>query len=257
MSASEGRDWCGPYVTAFKKQIEKNGGFIETETFSDAADDYDDYYAVEEGDKHNLFTATVRIPSSKYNTVMDSAGDIGDLRSKESNAENVTQQYSTYQSELQVYETEYKRYLKLLKNAKEEKYALQLEGKIFDLQITIADLKSSITNIETDVAYSYIDITIREVIEYQSKMEEKETFLHRLKETCADSWMNFLGVLEGILFLLIHIWYYIVIALVVTYCILRFRKHKPKKGNAPKTTVENIAPEEDMDSEESTDSNDN
>lgn len=247
-------------VTAFKKQIEKAGGFIESETFSDDTnvyDDYDYYYAVEESDKHNIFTATVRVPSSKYNVVMDSAGDIGDLRGKQSNAENVTQNYSTYQAELKVYETEHKRYLKLLEAAKEEKYALQLEEKIFDLQIKIADLKSKITNIETDVAYSYIDITIREVVKYQSEIEETDTFWQRLKETCSDSWINFLTVLENILFLLIHIWYYIAIALAVVFFVLRINKRKRSQRKMMGTTAENQISPENIDLPEKSDNSDN
>lgn len=216
-------------VKEFKKLVDKVGGFIENETYSDDAE-INTYYMVEEDEKRNLFTARVRVPSSQYDTIMNAASDIGDLRSKQSNAENVTQQYGTYQSELKVYETERRRYLKLLEKAKEDEYALKLEEKLFDLQIKIADLKSSITNLETDVAYSYIDITICEVVEYQHEILERDTFVQRLKETCSDSWEGFLNVMEGILFLLIRIWYYIVIAFVIFCVIRKFRKNKAGKG---------------------------
>lgn len=216
-------------VKEFKKLVDKVGGFVENETYSDDAA-LDTYYVVEKDEKRNRFTARVRVPSSQYDTVMNAASDIGDLRSKQSNAENVTQQYSTYQSELKVYETERRRYLKLLEKATEDAYALKLEEKIFDLQVKIADLKSGITNLETDVAYSYIDITICEVVEYQHEVLKKDTFVQRLKETCSDSWESFLSVMEGLLFLLIRIWYYIVIGFAIFCLIQRIRKSRAGKG---------------------------
>lgn len=237
-------------VDTFKKLLDKVDGFVETESYHDDAD-ISGYYVVEEEEKHNRYTATVRVPSSQYDTFMNDASNLGDVRSKSSNAENVTQEYGTYQSELEVYETEYKRYMKLLKDATKDAYALQIEEKLFKLQIKIADLKSNITNLETDVAYSYVDITIREVSKYQEEPVRKDTFWNRLKSTCADSWSCFLYVLEGLLFFLIRTWYYIVIIAVIILLVLRHQKKKPAKlKTTEETPREEIAIEEESSPEE-------
>ncbi|MDE6566182.1 MAG: DUF4349 domain-containing protein, partial [Lachnospiraceae bacterium] len=208
-------------VEDFKQLLDQAGGFVEKENYSDKGERYGEYYAVEEEEKHNSYTATIRVPSAQYNTVMDGAGSLGDVRSKTSNVQNVTQQYSTYQSQIKIYEAEYQRYLKLLEKASEDQYALEIEQKLFDLQVKIAEIKSGITNLETDVAFSYIDVTLTEVQKYQEHPEKKDTFLDRLIHTCKNSMKVFLFLLESILFCIIYTWYYIAIILLILYVIFK------------------------------------
>lgn len=236
-------------VENFKQLLDQVGGFVEKENYSDEGERYDDYYAVEETEKHNYYTATIRVPSSEYNTVMDGAGNLGDVRSKTSNVQNVTQQYGTYQSQIKIYEAEYQRYLKLLEKASEDQYALEIEQKLFDLQVKIAEIKSSITNLETDVAYSYISITLTEVHKYQKRPEKTDTFLDRLIKTCKNSWNVFLFLIEKILFCIIYTWYYIAFILLLIYVIFKTqRKHPQSQGKTKKTAVSVV--EEELDSDE-------
>ena len=215
-------------VEDFKQLINQVGGFVEKENYSDEGERYGAYYAVEEDEKHNSYTATIRVPSAEYNTVMDGAGNLGDVRSKTSNVQNVTQQYGTYQSQIKIYEAEYQRYLKLLEKASEDQYALEIEQKLFDLQVKIAEIKSAITNLETDVAYSYIDITLIEVQKYQEHPEKTDTFLDRLIQTCKNSWNVFLFLLEKILFCIIYTWYYIALILLLLFVIFKVQRKHPQ-----------------------------
>ncbi len=223
-------------VSNFKSLINEKGGFIESESYTDNYSN-NSYYAVDESSKHNMYTATVRVPSNAYDEVMNSATNLGDVRSRYSNASNVTQQYSTYQSQLEIYETEYNRYLTLLESATDDEYALMIENELFDIQIQIADLKSGITNIENDVAYSYIDITIKEVSEYEEEPEKTDTFFDRFKNTCKDSWDGFLEAMEEFLFWIIINIYGIIIFVVIVLLIWRFwRKKRNKRAGKKKET---------------------
>lgn len=235
-------------VEDFKQLLNQAGGFVEKEDYSDKGERYGEYYAVEENEKHNSYTATIRVPSAEYNTVMDGAGNLGDVRSKTSNVQNVTQQYGTYQSQIKIYEAEYQRYLKLLEKASEDQYALQIEQKLFDLQVKIAEIKSAITNLETDVAYSYIDVTLTEVKKYQEHPEKTDTFLDRLIQTCKTSWNVFLFLLEKILFCIIYTWYYIAFILLVLFVIFKVQRKRPQSRE--KTKKKLVAPSEEEDYEE-------
>ncbi len=218
-------------VSDFKALIDEKKGFIETESYTDNYN-RNSYYAIDKEYKHNVYSATVRVPSSEYDIVMNSGTNLGDVRNRYSNASNVTQQYGTYKSQLEIYETQYDRYLALLKDATEDEYALQIENELFDIQVQIADLKSGITNIENDVSYSYIDITIKEVSKYEEEPTVKDTFFDRLKNTCKNSWEDFLDFLEDIVFYIIMNIYYIVIIVVVVIVIWRlFRKKRGIKKN--------------------------
>lgn len=244
-------------VEEFKKLLNQVGGFVEKENYTDDGERWDDYYAVEEDEKHNSYTATIRVPSAEYDTVMDGAGNLGDVRSKTSNVQNVTQQYGTYQSQIKIYEAEYQRYLKLLEKASEDEYALEIEQKLFDLQVKIAEIKSSITNLETDVAYSYIDLTLTEVKKYQERPEKKKTssFLDRLVQTCKNSWNVFLFLIEKVLFCIIYTWYYIAVILLLLFVIFKVQRKNPQsrvrvKRNDVVPDIEEDFEEEEPDSDE-------
>lgn len=225
-------------VNDFKNAVNEKGGFIETESYTDNKST-GGHYVIDKEDKHNMYYATIRIPSSEYDAFMNSASGFGDVRSKYSNATNVTQQYGTYKTQLEIYEAEYNRYLALLEEATEDEYALMIENQLFDIQIQIANLKSGITNIENDVAYSYIDITINEVSEYAPKPERTDTFFDRLKNTCKDSWERFLETLEDILFFIImNIYGIVIIAAIIIIAIIIIRKKiRKNKGKISKTPV--------------------
>lgn len=221
-------------VNNFKALINEKGGFIDSESYTDSYS-RNSYYAIDEEDKHNLYTATVRVPSNEYDAVMNSATNLGDVRIRNSNVSNVTQQYSTYKTQLEIYETEYSRYLKLLEDATDDEYALMIENELFDIQIQIANLKSGITNIENDVAYSYINITIKEVTKYEEKPEKTDTFFDRFKNTCKDSWNGFLEAMEDFLFwIVMNIYGIIIFAVIVIIGWRLLRKIRDKKGGKRK-----------------------
>lgn len=220
-------------VADFKKLILDNGGFVESENYADNKEMYARYYQEDE-DTNKTYSATIRIPSDKYEYAMTQTGELGDLRTKSSNVTNVTQQYSTYKSELEIYEAEYSRYLDLLAKAKDDKYALEIEKQLFDLQVKIADLKSSMTNLETDVAYSYIDVEICEVKEYKEEPAKKDTFVDRLKNTCEESLEGLLAFLEGLLFFVIRSWYGFAFFALIVWIIVKIIKASIKRDQKKK-----------------------
>ena len=130
----------------------------------------------------------------------------------------------------------------MLEEATEDEYALMIENELFDVQLQIASLKSNITNLENDVAYSYIDITIKEVSKYEDAPKKTDTFWDRFKNTCKDSWEGFLEVLEGLLFFIILNIYYIIIiaAIIITIKLVIKKKRKKKTLKYAGTAVQNV-----------------
>ncbi len=236
-------------VNDFKTLLNQKGGFVESESYSDSYST-SGYYAVDNNRKHNLYYATVRVPSTEYDAIINAATTLGDVRSRCSDATNVTQQYSTYKSQLEIYEAEYARYLTLLESATDDEYALQIENELFDIQMEIARLKSGITNIENDVAYSYIDITIKEVKEYEEDPEPTDTFGNRFKNTCRQSWQSFLKFLENTLFFVIRNIYGIVVIVVIIIVIKALIKKRKAKRNRKEESSNPAQPVQDSESEQ-------
>ena len=228
-----------------KSLIDEMGGFIESEAYSDNGGTYS-YYYVDDDEKHNTYKATIRIPSSKYDDFIDSVGSLGDVRSKDSNVENMTQEYTDAKTALQIYQEKEKRYISMISTATDEVVAMQLEKELTDLEIQIAQLKTRMENIENDVAYSYVELSVSEVRKYSSHGGVKSTFMQRLLDTFKETYSDFFNFLEELLFLIIRLFPYVVllgfITLGVVKCIKIRRKKRPKKEHNDKPIVTNDLP---------------
>lgn len=230
-------------LNSFKSSLEAFGGFIETENFSDGGGDARWYYENEQ--KWKSYSATVRIPSKNYDAFCNSAGELGDLRSKISSVENLSQEYSDLSTSLEIYEAKEKRYIALLAEITEDEYAVEIERELTEIQIKIANIKTRMNQISTDVAYSYVYFTLNEVKEYVSEPVKTDTFLDRLGYTLSDAGTTFLDFLEGLLFLLIYAFPYLILIGIVVFIIILIVKKikKNKKQNREINTVKAEQPE--------------
>lgn len=218
-------------LNSFKNTLDTYGGFVETENFSDGGGGGRWYSENEQ--KWQSYSATVRIPSKNYDDFCNSAGELGDLRSKTSSVENLSQEYSDLSTTLEIYEAKEQRYIALLAEITEDEYAVEIERELTEIQIKIANIKTRMNQISTDVAYSYVYFTLNEVKEYVSEPIKTDTFLDRLGYTLSDAGETFLEFLEGLLFFLIYAVPYLILIGIVVFAVIfivkKCRKRKSKK----------------------------
>lgn len=224
-------------VSLLKTKIAEYHGFVERENQTDGSRS-SGRYVIDEKDKDYYYTATIRIPSEYYESFVSSAEGIGILRSKNSSVDNVATRYGTLKNELQIYEAEYDRYLKQYEETKDEKIALQIQSELRRMALTISDLKTEMSMLESDVAYSYITLTIhkvtqKELDEQQQQQEEtepeEETFSMRVSAAAKDSWNEFLCFLESILMFFIANWWVLSILLIIGLIVFFILRHVVKK----------------------------
>ena len=209
-------------IGGLKKLIEKSGGFIESETYSDGYEYYD--YYIEDWEKNNSYSATIRVPSSEYGSFTDSVAELGDMKTKSASTENISTRYGTAKATLDIYEAERERYLEMLENTDKEKVMLEIEEKLFDLDIKIAEIKTNIDSMDTDVAYSYVNVEINEVRKYE--VSDNGTFADRVRDAGENSLYYFGQFLEGIVLFFIHAFWYIIIGIVVLVIVLKVVKNR-------------------------------
>lgn len=227
----------------FKVKLEQYQGFVESENLSDGSS-YSRYY-FSDAEKWHKYTATVRVPSRVYDDFCNAVSELGDLRSKNASVENVSQEYSDLSTTLEIYEKKEDRYLEMLANAKDEVNAVAIEDKLTDIQVEIAHIKTRMNQIKTDVAYSYVYITINEVKEYQEEPVRTDTFGQRLVNTLKDAGSGFLGFLEDLLFFLIYAVPYLVLIGLGVFVFIKIvrvlvnasRKRKEKKEQKLKSMI--------------------
>lgn len=196
-------------VDKFRGRIEQYQGFVESERFSDGGSSSRWYDENEQ--KWSTYTATVRVPSRVYEDFCNAFAELGDLRSKNASVQNVSQEYHDLSTTLAIYEQKEERYLEMLSKAKDEANAVAVEDKLTDIQVEIAKLKTRMNQIKTDVAYSYVYVTINEVKEYQAEPVHNDTFGERLVNTLKDAGTGFLEFLEALLFFLIYAFPYVLV----------------------------------------------
>lgn len=227
-------------VSTLKKLMSNAGGFIETETYSDGGSS--DMYYIEDSQKSKQYVASIRIPHNKYDEFLNNAGELGDVRSKNSYVENVSQEYTDLNTTLNIYEAKEKRYIKLLSTITDESHAVSIEKELTEIQVKIAGIKTRMNEIHTDIDYSTINLTIREVTKYEEAPEKTDTFSQRLGKTLKNTWRYFLIFLETALFFFIGISPYaviLVIILVGCHAIQKKKKKKRKLQPTPQTPKSN------------------
>ncbi|HBB72536.1 MAG TPA: hypothetical protein DCZ71_08025 [Ruminococcus sp.] len=211
-------------VSDLHKYINMHKGFLESENYSDGGSSGKWQYADDQ--KWKSLTAVIRVPSSEYEEFCNDLAGIGDLRRKNANVENLSTEYSDLKTTLSIYEAKEQRYLDILAEIKDQSEALSVENELTDIQIEIAKLKTRMNDIENDVAYSHIYLTMNEVREYQQTPTEvqTDTFGQRLGNTVNKTWNGFLSFMEGLLFVLISILPYALVAGIVVLIIMGIRK---------------------------------
>ncbi len=213
-------------VRAFKAAVEEFGGFLEDEqNFGAGSGDYlEDSYSVRDV---RDFMATARIPSEKYQEFMAKTEGLGKVTGSNSKVTNMTRQYGTLKAELEIYETEYERYLKMFDEVSDDNAMLAIQEKLTELSLNIARTKSEMEVIDTDATFSTVQVRISEVQAYK---EQHAGFLARLCDVLAKSWSGMLGFFEGILFFFILHWYKLLLFALIIVLIIKIVQRQQAKA---------------------------
>lgn len=187
------------------------------------------------------YSATIRVNSSQYEDLMDGVSNLGTLARKTSEVTNMSMEYSDIVTALRIYKARQERYLKMLENCYDESDAIAIEDKLTDLEVTIGQYESRKALIETDVAYSYINLEIEEVKEYTSQVNHTDGFFTRFRKEVINTFFGFIDFLENALFFVIRIIPYVVFFFILYIVIkkLGLLKKLPKIRKKKKPEIEN------------------
>lgn len=216
-------------VSEFQKIITKYNGFIESEnTYINSTG----YY---ESSGLGVYVATVRVPSDKYKDFVNETGGIGTLINRSQNVTNVSQEYSDLSVELEVLEAQKADYLEMLKEAKKLEdmdNVILISDKISSVSTQINQIKTRLNSIDNDVAYSYVDVNIKEVKEIVEHSED--SFGTRFMKEVKQGWYDFFfGLQNFIIWIVANIWglliFFGIIALIIFIIKKIIKKSRKKK----------------------------
>lgn len=218
---------------ALQDMMEKYNCVISSETFGDESISYfyDSYYSSSSKYKTGRTDEIViRVPSANYKSFISEYGELGNVTSKTQTVDNITQEYYDTTSQVDGLKAEMERLEIMMSQATEIEDMITINQAITELQSEINSLTTYIRTMDSDVAYSYVTMSLREVLEY-SEVEQpvkKNTFIDRLKNQCVDTWKGFLNFLENLLFTIIGLIPAIVIIGIIVIIIKLTCKNKIK-----------------------------
>lgn len=219
-------DYAGT-MSAIKDTIKKYGGVIQSENESD--DSYHWYYEdyrKTSGTLHNYLQ--VRIPSEKYESFLSELDGIGKIISKSTSVDNISQQYYDTTTQIEALQIQEKNLLAMLEKCETIEDMITVQERLSEVQYELNSLQTTKRYMDVDVAYSYVNINVSEVLEYHRESEpvKTSTFIDRLQNTLRSTGTGFLSFMEGLLFVVIRLMPYLLIAAVI--CLIFRKKIKQK-----------------------------
>ena len=184
-------------VEALTKEV---GGWIESSSinganFNDAARGYS---------RTRSASYTLRIPSARFEQVMNTLPQIGNVPYSHRYSENVTAQYYDVQAHMNAYKTQEARLLELMEKAETVEDVILLESRLSELRYQIDSLQSTLNNWDRRVSYSTINLELNEVRVYTPEPEVRRSFGEELFGALKDGVENALAFLKGLLLWLVE-----------------------------------------------------
>ena len=233
-------DYAGT-LQSIKEAISQYGGIIQSENETDSSYDwyYSDYRKTQ-GTMRNYIE--VRVPSKNYDSFVSSLDGVGKITSKSTSIDNISQQYYDTKTQIDALKIQEKNLLEMMEQCDTIEDMLTVQERLTTVQYELNRLQTNKRYMDVDVAYSYVNINIEEVMEFHIDEEpvKTNTFVDRLINTLKSTYSGFLIFLEILLFMIIRLFPYLVIIGIILWLIFR-KKLKDWKNERKRRKEEEAA----------------
>ncbi|MBQ7170664.1 MAG: DUF4349 domain-containing protein [Clostridia bacterium] len=171
---------------------------------------------------------TVRIPADRFESYLNTLGGYCNVTSSSTNVSDVTEAYQDLAARLSSYKTQEQRLLAMLEKADDLAYLLQLEDKLSEVRYHIESYEARLRNIDQQVSYSTVTMTLTEVVDYT--VPAPETFGSRMAEAFSGGWNSFVtGAADFAVAITWILPLIVLIALIVIVIVLIVKAKKKKR----------------------------
>ena len=178
---AETRDFTSA-ISEIEASASELGGYIETCNIRNANNSYRGANVTERYADYVL-----RIPAEHLDAFLAETGALLNVTSTNSTADDISGEYYDIQARISVLETEKQLLEKMLSEADSVDTMLTLEKRLYDVIYEIESYKTSIKVYDSKVAYSTVNLYVREVAEL-TDTEEDKTFIERLGNAASETW---------------------------------------------------------------------
>ena len=205
---AETKDFSGA-VTEIEASVKELGGYIVSCSVKNQNYSYSGGVA-----STRYATYVLRIPAERLDEFLSVAGQLLNVTSSSSNAEDISGEYYDIQARIAVLETEREIVSDMLSEAKDINTMISLEERLYDIIYEIESYKTAIKVYDGKVSYSTVNLSLREVADL-TDIDADQSCGARVGRALGESWDNTVELGEELVIGLIYALPVILILLVL------------------------------------------
>ena len=204
-------------------ETEKFGGYISSSSVSGSS-------MSENKTAYQSARYTVRVPSKSVDSYVALISERCNVISSNLTTEDITESYYGIQAQIDSLVIQENNLLSMLEKADNLYDMITLDDKLSEVRAQINALNYKIQNMDKSVDYSYVNISLKEVVDYQT---DEKTYWQELGETVVSSAKTFVDILGTLLIVCIWVLPFAVVigAIVAVVVFVKKRIKRKKKQN--------------------------
>ncbi len=174
-------------LARLNEMVEEYGGWVESSSLNGSN------YADQSRGAVSRRSAnyTLRIPSDRFQELMGSLSDLGNVPYSHIYTENVTAQYYDVQARLTAYSAQEQRLLEMMELAESVEDIILLEDRLTEVRYSIESLQTSLNNWDRQVSFSSVYLDLMEVQVYSPEPQVQPSYGQRLATALKSGLRNF------------------------------------------------------------------
>lgn len=174
------------FTNRLHRAVQQSGGYIAQEQQIQSS------YSIEN-------TVTIKVPVDRFDDLLlQLPSDSDKLTEKKMNSEDVTMEVIDTKSRLETKKEVRERYLDLLKQARNMKDILAIQGEINEIQEEMDAASGRIAYLGHSAAFSTINLKFYQVLNPGVEEDAPPSFLHKIKQSLQEGWNWGSSVLLGV-----------------------------------------------------------
>lgn len=203
-------------VAALENAVDNYGGFVQSSTTQGE---------VKAGTRTASFT--VRVPTAKFSTFLDSVGKVGKIVSRSVNGKDISEDYLDTKTRLDTLETEHSRLVKLLSVATKMSDILAIEEKLTSVETSIEEYTGELKKWDSLVDLSTVNIRLTET---KKSVAKTDTFAGTVSYVFSQSIGALVTTAKTICYCIVAIVPFAVILAILFGIILLILRRRKKHG---------------------------
>ena len=163
---------------------------------------------------------TARIPADKFDAFMEDLKNDGQVTDTSVNARNISVKYATHDASRKALEIEQDRLLKMMDKAQTVEEMIAVEKRLTQVERELNDEKTQLSDMDRDVNFSTVYISLQEVFEYSEKVVEY-TYGERLKQAFDRAISGFVEFWQELILWIVETFPFLIMLGIIIFAIVK------------------------------------